>query len=179
MARELNTVVVTGTAGFTTEQKASFKTHGESVDAVRAPNMSVGVDATFKLIEIAAKILAQGYDVEIIEVHRKYETDAPSGTAPKVGEIVTEAQGTKLIDQAVYTREGETGPRQLDTTGSATVCDGDIVDDHIVLFAGDGERIEITHRSNTCRSYAEGAVRAAVYVVGKEGLYDMNSVLGL
>jgi 4-hydroxy-tetrahydrodipicolinate reductase len=179
VARELGTAVVIGTTGFTAEQKASFKTYGESIGVVWAPNMSVGVNATFKLIEVAAKILAQGYDVEIIEAHHKHKIDAPSGTALKMGEIVAEAQGTKLADRAVYAREGETGPRELGTIGFATVRGGDIVGDHTVLFAGDGERIEITHRSNTRQSYAEGAVRAAVYVAGKKGLYDMNDVLGL
>jgi len=179
VARELGTAVVIGTTGFTAEQKASFKTYGESIGVVWAPNMSVGVNATFKRIEVAAKILAQGYDVEIIEAHHKHKIDAPSGTALKMGEIVAEAQGTKLADRAVYAREGETGPRELGTIGFATVRGGDIVGDHTVLFAGDGERIEITHRSNTRQSYAEGAVRAAVYVAGKKGLYDMNDVLGL
>ncbi len=179
IARELGVGVVIGTTGFTAEQKASFKDYGATIGVVWAPNMSVGVNATFKLIEVAAKILAQGYDVEIVEAHHKHKIDAPSGTALKMGEIVAEAQGTTLAERAVYAREGETGPRMNGTIGFATVRGGDIVGDHTVLFVGEGERIEITHRSNSRQSYAEGAVRAACFLAGKKGLFDMNDVLGL
>ncbi|MGH1509305.1 4-hydroxy-tetrahydrodipicolinate reductase [Ralstonia solanacearum] len=179
IARELGVGVVIGTTGFTAEQKASFKDYGTAIGVVWAPNMSVGVNATFKLIEVAAKILAQGYDVEIIEAHHKHKIDAPSGTALKMGEVVAEAQGTTLAERAVYAREGDTGPRANGTIGFATVRGGDIVGDHTVLFIGEGERIEITHRSNSRQSYAEGAVRAACFLAGKKGLFDMNDVLGL
>ncbi len=179
IARELGVGVVIGTTGFTAEQKASFKGYGTAIGVVWAPNMSVGVNATFKLIEVAAKILAQGYDVEIIEAHHKHKIDAPSGTALKMGEVVAEAQGTVLAERAVYAREGDTGPRVNGTIGFATVRGGDIVGDHTVLFIGEGERIEITHRSNSRQSYAEGAVRAACFLAGKKGLFDMNDVLGL
>ena len=142
--------------------------------------MSVGVNATLKLIELAAKILKEGYDVEIIEAHHHHKVDAPSGTALKMGEVVAQAQNKNLKDWAVMSREGHTGPRKEGTIGFATIRGGDIVGDHTVLFAGDGERIEITHKSASRMSYAQGAMRAARFLSDKvNGFYDMHDVLGL
>ena len=142
--------------------------------------MSVGVNATLKLLELAAKILNEGYDVEIIEAHHKHKVDAPSGTALKMGQVVAKAQNKDLKDWSVLSREGHTGERKTGTIGFATIRGGDIVGDHTVLFAGDGERIEITHKSATRMSYAQGAVRAARFLSDKpSGFFDMYDVLGL
>jgi 4-hydroxy-tetrahydrodipicolinate reductase len=178
--RDLGVKMVIGTTGFNEAQKAEFKAAAETIGIVFAPNMSVGVNATLKLLEVAAKILQSGYDIEIIEAHHKHKVDAPSGTALKMGEVIAEAQGTCLADRAVYAREGYTGARELGTIGFATVRGGDIVGDHTVLFAGEGERIEITHKSSSRVSYAQGSVRAARFLMDKSvGLFDMFDVLGL
>jgi 4-hydroxy-tetrahydrodipicolinate reductase len=145
-----------------------------------APNMSVGVNVVFKLLDMAARALNEGYDIEIIEAHHRHKVDAPSGTALKMGEVVAAALGRDLKDCAVYAREGVTGERDPSTIGFATVRGGDIVGDHTVLFAGTGERIEITHRSNSRAGYAQGSLRAARFLAGrKAGLFGMNDVLGL
>jgi 4-hydroxy-tetrahydrodipicolinate reductase len=150
------------------------------VAVVFAPNMSVGVNATFKLLEVAAKILNTGYDIEIIEAHHRHKVDAPSGTALRMGEVVADALGRDLKECAVYGREGVTGERDPSTIGFATVRGGDIVGDHTVLFAGIGERIEITHKSSSRLSYAQGSLRAARFLAQhKTGLFDMQDVLGL
>jgi 4-hydroxy-tetrahydrodipicolinate reductase len=142
--------------------------------------MAIGVNATFKLLEVAAKILATGYDIEIIEAHHRHKVDAPSGTALRMGELVADALGRDLADVAVYGREGVTGERDPSTIGFATVRGGDIVGDHTVLFAGIGERIEITHRSSSRVTYAYGALRACRFLAGRaRGLHDMQDVLGL
>jgi 4-hydroxy-tetrahydrodipicolinate reductase len=142
--------------------------------------MSIGVNVVFKLLEQAARALSQGYDVEIIEAHHRHKVDAPSGTALKMGEIVATALGRDLQQCAVYGREGVTGERDAATIGFATVRGGDIVGDHTVLFAGTGERIEITHRSNSRANYAQGSLRAVRFLRDKaQGLYDMQDVLGL
>jgi 4-hydroxy-tetrahydrodipicolinate reductase len=179
VCRALGVNAVIGTTGFTDAQKAEIADAAKDIAIMMAPNMSVGVNVTLKLLEMAAKALATGYDIEIIEAHHRHKVDAPSGTALKMGEVMADALGRNLKDCAVYAREGVTGERDPSSIGFATIRGGDIVGDHTVLFAGDGERIEITHRSNTRQSYAEGAVRAAVFVAGKKGLYDMNDVLGL
>jgi len=172
--------MVIGTTGFDDAGKQAIREAAESIAIVFAPNMSVGVNATFKLLEVAARILGSGYDVEIIEAHHRHKVDAPSGTALKMGEVVATAQSSSLADRAVYAREGVTGERKDGTIGFATVRGGDIVGDHTVLFAGTGERIEITHRAGSRMPYALGSVRAARFVAGQpRGLFDMNDVLGL
>ena len=172
--------MVIGTTGFDDAGKAAIRDAAQRIGVVFAPNMSVGVNATFKLLEIAAKILAQGYDIEIIEAHHRHKVDAPSGTALKMGEVIAQALGRDLKQVAVYGREGVTGERDPSTIGFATVRGGDIVGDHTVLFAGIGERIEITHRSASRVTYAHGALRACRFLMGRQaGLFDMQDVLGL
>lgn len=172
--------MVIGTTGFSDEQKKSIADAARDIAIVFAPNMSVGVNVTFKLLEVAARALSAGYDVEIIEAHHRHKVDAPSGTALKMGEVVAKALGRNLAECAVYGREGVTGERKTETIGFATVRGGDIVGDHTAMFAGTGERIEITHRSNSRATYAQGALRAARFLSGKKnGLFDMQDVLGL
>jgi 4-hydroxy-tetrahydrodipicolinate reductase len=172
--------MIIGTTGLSTEQQQELSTYADKIGIVFAPNMSVGVNATFKLIELAARILNSGYDVEIIEAHHKHKVDAPSGTALKMGEVVAKAQNKNLKEWAVLSREGHTGERNEGTIGFATIRGGDIVGDHTVLFAGDGERIEITHKSASRMSYAQGALRAARFLADKTtGYFDMQDVLGL
>jgi 4-hydroxy-tetrahydrodipicolinate reductase len=145
-----------------------------------APNMSVGVNVMLKLLDVAARSLAQGYDIEIIEAHHRHKVDAPSGTALQLGEVVADALGRDLKQCAVYAREGVTGERDPSSIGFATVRGGDIVGDHTVLFAGTGERLEITHKASSRATFAQGALRAARFLAGKtNGLFDMNDVLGL
>jgi 4-hydroxy-tetrahydrodipicolinate reductase len=177
--RELGVNAVIGTTGFSDEQKAEIAACAQHIAIVMAPNMSVGVNVVFKLLDMAARALNEGYDIEIIEAHHRHKIDAPSGTALKMGEVVAAALGRDLKDCAVYAREGVTGERDPSTIGFATVRGGDIVGDHTVLFAGTGERIEITHRSNSRAGYAQGSLRAARFLAGrKSGLYGMNDVLG-
>ena len=172
--------MIIGTTGLTEEQQQELAGYSEKIAIVFAPNMSVGVNATLKLLELAAKILNQGYDIEIVEAHHKHKVDAPSGTALKMGQVIAKAQNKNLKDWAVLSREGHTGERKEGTIGFATIRGGDIVGDHTVLFAGDGERIEITHKSATRMSYAQGAVRAARFLKDKNsGFFDMYDVLGL
>jgi 4-hydroxy-tetrahydrodipicolinate reductase len=171
---------VIGTTGFDPDGKAAIDAAAREIAIVFAPNMAVGVNATFKLLEVAAKILATGYDIEIIEAHHRHKVDAPSGTALRMGEVVADALGRDLKAVAVYGREGVTGERDPSTIGFATVRGGDIVGDHTVLFAGIGERIEITHRSSSRITYAHGALRACRFLAGRAtGLHDMQDVLGL
>lgn len=180
VARELGVRMVIGTTGFDDSQKAALRQAAQTIPVVFAPNMSVGVNATFKLLEVAAKILNSGYDIEVIEAHHRHKVDAPSGTALRMGEVIAEALGKDLKDCAVYAREGHTGEREEGTIGFATIRGGDIVGDHTVMFAGIGERIEITHKSSSRVSYAQGSVRAARFLMDKPaGLYDMQDVLGL
>ena len=172
--------MIIGTTGLSDEQQQELATYSEKIAIVFAPNMSVGVNVTLKLLELAAKILNQGYDIEIIEAHHKHKVDAPSGTAYKMGQVIAKAQDKNLKDWSVLSREGHTGERKEGTIGFATIRGGDIVGDHTVLFAGDGERIEITHKSATRMSYAQGAVRAARFLKDKQsGFFDMYDVLGL
>jgi 4-hydroxy-tetrahydrodipicolinate reductase len=172
--------MVIGTTGFDEAGKAAIRAASASIGVVFAPNMSVGVNATFRLLEVAAAILASGYDVEIVEAHHRHKVDAPSGTALKMGELIAAAQGKALDDLAVYAREGVTGERRAGTIGFAAVRGGDIVGDHTVLFAGTGERIEITHRASSRMPYALGSLRAARFVAGQpRGLFDMHDILGL
>ncbi len=172
--------LIIGTTGFDEAGKVAIRAAAEKTSIVFAPNMSVGVNVTFKLIEMAAKILSHGYDIEIIEAHHRHKVDAPSGTALKMGEIVADALGRDLKQVAVYGREGVTGERDPSTIGFATIRGGDIVGDHTVLFAGTGERIEISHKSSSRAGYAQGSLRAARFLADKPtGLYDMQDVLGL
>ncbi|MBC7683763.1 MAG: 4-hydroxy-tetrahydrodipicolinate reductase [Bdellovibrionales bacterium] len=172
--------VIIGTTGFDDEGKAAIRAAAEKTAIVFAPNMSVGVNVTLKLLEMAAKSLAQGYDIEIIEAHHGHKVDAPSGTALKMGEVIADALGRDLKQCAVYGREGVTGERDPSTIGFATIRGGDIVGDHTVLFAGTGERIEISHKSGSRVTYAHGALRAARFLADKtSGLYDMQDVLAL
>ena len=180
VAEKTGTKMIIGTTGLSSEQIANLKKASGKLAIVFAPNMSVGVNATFKLLEIAAKMLNQGYDIEIIEAHHRHKVDAPSGTALKMGEVIADALGEKLDDVAVYAREGHTGERKEGSIGFVTIRGGDIVGDHTVLFAGDGERIEISHKSSSRQSYAQGSLRAARFLQNQaSGLYDMQDVLGL
>ncbi|WP_404300793.1 4-hydroxy-tetrahydrodipicolinate reductase [Alicycliphilus denitrificans] len=177
---ELGVQMVIGTTGFSDAQKAELDAAARRVALVFAPNMSVGVNVTLKLLQMAAQALATGYDIEIIEAHHKHKVDAPSGTALKMGEVIAEAQGTLLADRAVYERYGHTGERREGSIGFATVRGGDIVGDHTVLFAGTGERVEITHKSSSRAGYAQGSLRAVRYLAGRRtGLFDMFDVLNL
>lgn len=178
--RELGVAAVVGTTGFTDAQKAEIAVIAKDMAIVMAPNMSVGVNVTLKLLEMAAKALSTGYDIEIIEAHHRHKVDAPSGTALKMGEVIAGALGRDLKDCAVYAREGVTGERDPSSIGFATIRGGDIVGDHTVLFAGIGERIEISHKSSSRVTYAQGSLRAARFLAGhKTGLFDMFDVLGL
>ncbi|HET7832404.1 MAG TPA: 4-hydroxy-tetrahydrodipicolinate reductase [Gallionella sp.] len=177
---KLGVKMVIGTTGFSPQQKAQLAAAAQQIGIVFAPNMSVGVNLTFKLLETAAKVLSQGYDIEIIEAHHRHKVDAPSGTALGMGEVVARALGRDLAQCAVYGREGVTGERDPSTIGFATVRGGDIVGDHTVLFAGTGERVEITHKASSRATFAQGALRAARFLnQNKPGLYDMQDVLGL
>ena len=178
--RDLGVKAVIGTTGFDDAQKAQIAEFARHTAIMMAPNMSVGVNVVLQLLATAARALHEGYDIEIIEAHHRHKVDAPSGTALKMGEVVAAALGRELKDCAVYTREGITGERDPSTIGFATVRGGDIVGDHTVLFAGPGERIEITHRADSRTTFAQGALRAARFLADKTiGLYDMNDVLGL
>ena len=180
VCRELGTKLVIGTTGFSDAQKAEIAAAAKDIAIVMAPNMSVGVNVTLKLLQLAAKAMPTGYDIEIIEAHHRHKVDAPSGTALKMGEVIADAMGRDLKDCAVYERYGHTGERDPSTIGFATIRGGDIVGDHTVLFAGTGERIEITHKSSSRATYAQGSLRAARFLAGKaNGLYDMFDVLGL
>ena len=172
--------MIIGTTGFDAAGKAAIAAAATRTAIVFAPNMSIGVNVTLKLLALAAKSFSEGYDIEIIEAHHRHKVDAPSGTALMMGEVVAGALGRKLDDVAVYAREGVTGERDPSSIGFATIRGGDIVGDHTVLFAGIGERIEISHKSASRVTYAHGSLRAARFLADKaSGLYDMQDVLGL
>ena len=172
--------LVIGTTGFSAEQKALIGAAARTTGIVFAPNMSVGVTLLINLVQAAAKVLADGYDIEIIEAHHRHKVDAPSGTALRLGEAAASALGRDLSRCAVYGREGVTGERDPNTIGFATVRGGDVVGDHTVLFAGTGERVELTHKASSRATFALGALRAAKFLADKNsGLYDMRDVLGL
>lgn len=172
--------MVIGTTGFSEQQKKVIAGAARDIPIVFAPNMSVGVNLCLKLVEEAAKVIGDDSDVEIIEAHHRHKKDAPSGTALRMGEVVADALGRDLDEVAVYGREGNIGERDQKTIGFESIRAGDIVGDHTVMFAGEGERIEITHKSSSRMTYATGSVKAAVWLQGKEkGLYDMQDVLGL
>ena len=180
LCRAQGIAMVIGTTGFSDPQKEEIARAAQDIAIVMAPNMSVGVNVTLKLLEMAAKALATGYDIEVIEAHHRHKVDAPSGTALKMGEVIAQALGRDLKDCAVYERYGHTGERDPSTIGFSTIRGGDIVGDHTVLFAGTGERIEITHKSSSRATYAQGSLRAAHFLAGqRSGLFDMFDVLGL
>ncbi len=180
VCRELGVKAVIGTTGFSEAQKARIAAIAQHTALVLAPNMSVGVNVVLKLLDQAARALSQGYDIEVIEAHHRHKVDAPSGTALKMGEVLAQALGRDLKDCAVYAREGVIGERDPSSIGFATIRGGDIVGDHTVLFAGTGERIEISHKSSSRAGYAQGSLRAARFLAGHaSGLFDMNDVLGL
>ena len=172
--------MVIGTTGFDKAGKQAIYAAAKKIAIVFAPNMGVGVNAMLKLLDQAARILDEAYDVEIIETHHRHKVDAPSGTALKMGEVVAEARGEKLDSIAVYAREGNVGERKAGAIGFASIRGGDVIGDHTVLFAGAGERIEITHKASNRMSYATGSIRAARFLTGRRsGLYDMFDVLGI
>ena len=184
VCREIGTRLVIGTTGLSDAQKAQIHAIAHDIAIVMAPNMSIGVNVVLKLLETAARALDAGFDVEIIEAHHRHKIDAPSGTALKMGEVVAQATGRDLAACAVYARDGFSAPdhgeRDPRAIGFSSIRGGDIVGDHTVLFAGVGERIEITHRSSSRATYAEGSLRAARFIASRaSGLYGMDEVLGL
>jgi len=180
VCRKRGVKMVIGTTGFGDAQKKTITDAARDIAIVFAPNMSVGTNLVFKLADTAARVLNGDYDVEIIEAHHRHKTDAPSGTALRLGEIIAQALGRNLKDCAVYGREGVTGERKATTIGFSTIRGGDIVGEHTVLFAGAGERVELTVRSASRATYAQGALRAVHFLAGKKsGLFDMQDVLGL
>ena len=175
-----NKRMVIGTTGFSAEQRAMINQAAQDIAIVFAPNMSVGVNLTFKLAEIAAKVLGDDVDIEIIEAHHRHKVDAPSGTALHIGSIVAQTLGRDLTECAVYGRQGKTGKRESGTIGFETIRAGDIVGEHTVMFADIGERVEITHKASNRMNFANGAIRAAQWIMQFEtGLFDMQDVLGL
>jgi 4-hydroxy-tetrahydrodipicolinate reductase len=180
ICRRHKVAMVIGTTGFEDDGKAALRAGSADIPIVFAPNMAVGVNLVFKLLDTAAKILSQGYDIEIVEAHHRHKIDAPSGTALRMGEVVAQALGRDLKECAVYGREGVTGERDPSTIGFATVRGGDIVGDHVVMFCGTGERVEIGHKAASRMPYALGSLRAAKFLKARSsGLFDMQDVLGL
>jgi 4-hydroxy-tetrahydrodipicolinate reductase len=172
--------MVIGTTGFSEMQKSQIAEAAGDIAIVQAPNMSVGVNLSLKLLEMAARVMGENTDIEIIEAHHRHKIDAPSGTALRMGEVIASTLGRDLKACAVYGREGNTGARDRNTIGFSTIRAGDIVGEHTVMFADEGERLEITHKASSRMTFANGAVRAALWLSGKEsGLYDMRDVLGL
>ncbi len=172
--------MVIGTTGFSADERARIEAAAEHIAIVQAPNMSVGVNLCFRLLEIAARVLGDDVDIEIIEAHHRHKVDAPSGTALHMGEIVARTLGRDLEQCAVYGRHGQTGERDRQTIGFETIRAGDIVGEHLVMFAGQGERVEIAHKASSRMTFASGALRAANWLMEREqGLYDMQDVLGL
>jgi len=172
--------MVIGTTGFSDAQRQQISTAASDIAVVFAPNMSVGVNLCFKLLDVAARVLGDDVDIEVIEAHHRHKVDAPSGTALRMGEVVADALGRDLKDCAVYGREGHTGERDAKTIGFETIRAGDIVGDHTVMFAGNGERVEITHKASSRMTFANGAIRASSWLMSRDsGLFDMQDVLGL
>ncbi|MAB97633.1 4-hydroxy-tetrahydrodipicolinate reductase [Pseudomonas marincola] len=180
ICRQAGKAMVIGTTGFSVEEKQLLSDAGKQIPIVFAANFSVGVNLCLKLLDTAARVLGDDVDIEIIEAHHRHKVDAPSGTAVRMGEVVANALGRDLQKVAVYGREGQTGARERETIGFATVRAGDVVGDHTVLFAADGERVEITHKASSRMTFAKGAVRAASWLQGQPAkLYDMQDVLEL
>jgi len=178
--RRLGKKIVIGTTGLSDDQKAQLDAAAKDIAIVFAPNMSVGVNLTFKLLELAAKVLGDDVDIEIVEAHHRHKKDAPSGTALRMGEVVADTLGRDLKECAVYGREGMTGERERKTIGFETIRAGDIVGEHTVMFAGLGERVEITHKASSRMTFAKGAVRASSWLAAHDkGLFDMQDVLDL
>ena len=176
--------LVAGTTGLSPAQKAALAAHAQSIAMVFAPNMSVGVNVAVKLVDLAARSLGPGYDIEVVEMHHRHKVDAPSGTALLLGEAAAQAMDTTLAEAAVYAREGHTGERRAGSIGFAALRGGDVVGEHTVIFAGAGERVEITHRATSRQNFAGGALRAARFVAERRarnepGLYGMAEVIGL
>lgn len=177
---QLGKKIVIGTTGYSDAQKADIRKVAENIALVMAPNMSVGVNLSLKLLEMTAKVMGDYTDIEIIEAHHRHKIDAPSGTALRMGEVIAKSLGRDLSECAVYGREGNTGARERKTIGFATIRAGDIVGEHTVMFADEGERVEITHKASSRMTFASGAVRAAIWLNDKPaGFYDMQDVLGL
>ena len=180
ICQEANKAIVIGTTGLSEDEKAVLNQAAANIGIMFAPNMSVGVNLCFKLLDIAAQVLGDSVDIEVIEAHHRHKVDAPSGTALRMGEVVADALGRDLSECAVYGREGITGERDRKTIGFETIRAGDVVGDHTVLFAATGERVEITHKASSRMTFANGAVRAAGWIMQQgKGLYDMQDVLGL
>lgn len=180
ICRQAGKKVVIGTTGYSDAQKAAIAAAANDVAMVIAPNFSVGVNLSLKLLEMTAKVMGDYTDIEVIEAHHRHKVDAPSGTALRMGEVVAAALGRDLKDCAIYGREGETGARDRKTIGFSTIRAGDIVGEHTVMFADEGERVEITHKASSRMTFANGAVRAAIWLADKpRGLFDMQDVLGL
>jgi 4-hydroxy-tetrahydrodipicolinate reductase len=180
ICRQAGKQIVIGTTGYSEAQKATIAEAAKEVALVIAPNMSVGVNLSLKLLEMTAKVMGDYTDIEVIEAHHRHKIDAPSGTALRMGEVVAATLGRDLKDCAIYGREGDTGARDSKTIGFSTIRAGDIVGEHTVMFADDGERVEITHKATSRMTFANGAVRAAVWLAGKQqGWFDMQDVLGL
>ena len=180
ICRQAGKAMVIGTTGFSPQEKQLLADAGKQIPIVFAANFSVGVNLCLKLLDTAARVLGDDVDIEIIEAHHRHKVDAPSGTALRMGEVVANALGRDLHKVAVYGREGQTGARERETIGFATVRAGDVVGDHTVLFAADGERVEITHKASSRMTFAKGAVRSALWLQQRQpGLYDMQDVLGL
>jgi len=180
VCREHGKKMVIGTTGLDDEQKAKIEDASKEVAIVFAPNMSVGVNLCFKLLDIAARVMGDDCDIEIVEAHHRHKVDAPSGTALRMGEVVADALGRDLKAVAVYGREGQTGARDRQTIGFETIRAGDVVGEHTVWFASEGERVEITHKASSRMTFANGAARASAWLAGQDnGLFDMQDVLGL
>lgn len=180
LCREAGVAMVIGTTGMSDEQKAELDEVATHTPVVYAANYSVGVNVSIKLLELAAKVFGDTVDIEVIEAHHRHKVDAPSGTALMMGEAIADTLGRNLKEVAVYGREGHTGPRDRQTIGFETIRGGDIVGEHTVMFIGEGERVEVTHKATNRMNFAVGAVRAAAWVVGREARkYDMKDVLGL
>jgi 4-hydroxy-tetrahydrodipicolinate reductase len=180
ICREHGKKIVIGTTGFDDAQKAQIADASKEIGVVFAPNMSVGVNLCFKLLDMAARVMGDDCDIEIIEAHHRHKLDAPSGTAVRMGEVVADALGRDLAKVAVYGREGQTGERERETIGFETIRAGDVVGEHTVWFATEGERVEITHKASSRMTFAKGAARAAAWLESKDaGLFDMQDVLGL
>jgi len=180
VCRTNNKRIIIGTTGFDDAGRAAINQAAEQIAIVFAPNMSVGVNLCFKLLDMAARVLGDEVDIEVIEAHHRHKVDAPSGTALRMGEVVAQALGRNLADCAVFGREGQTGERDRKTIGFETIRAGDIVGDHTVMFADEGERIEITHKASSRMTFAKGAIRAASWLMThQQGQFDMQDVLGL
>lgn len=180
ICRQAGRKMVIGTTGYSSEQRALLAEAARDMAIVLAPNMSVGVNLSLKLLEMAARVMGEDTDIEIIEAHHRNKIDAPSGTALRMGEVIAETLGRDLESCAIYGREGNTGVRDRQTIGFSTIRAGDIVGEHTVMFADEGERIEITHKASSRMTFANGAIRAATWLNDREnGLYDMQDVLGL